>query len=188
MEGRRGVRCSRGPESFLLGPNWGLPSLWGAPVLAPGTPEGVGESTRLARNSLPVPVRSRYSAPAPLARAPPHSPRSPTGLPTPAHSPRAPGPGEKPSLPVWKSFQGIFFLALLATGRSGAGKAGGKFRCCFYCKVCVHRPPLLFFSFKNPVPHQRAVGGATCAFITPTFSPGLLWVPSPPLWTAPAGR
>lgn len=42
VEGRREVRCSRGPESFLLGPNWGLPSLRGAPVLAPGTPRGRG--------------------------------------------------------------------------------------------------------------------------------------------------
>ncbi|KAI5178877.1 Dynactin Subunit 1 [Manis pentadactyla] len=38
------VRCSRGPESFLLGPIWGLPSLRGVLVPALATPEGEGES------------------------------------------------------------------------------------------------------------------------------------------------
>lgn len=60
VEGRREVRCSRGPESFLVGPNWGLPSLRGAPVLAPGTPRGrAGEhsaGSKLFASSCPFKV------------------------------------------------------------------------------------------------------------------------------------
>lgn len=108
VEGRRGVRCSRGRESFLLGPNRGLPSLPGAPVLAPGTPEGVGESTRLARNSLPVPVRFKVLRPCTPRPRPTPLPEIPGGAANSSPFPKSSGPGEKPSLPVWKSFQGIF--------------------------------------------------------------------------------
>lgn len=121
VEGRREVRCSRGPESFLVGPNWGLPSLRGAPVLAPGTPRGrAGEhsaGSKLFASSCPFKVL-RPCTPRPR---PTPLPAIPLGA---ANSSPFPheleGPGRSLLFRFGKVFKG-FFLALLVSDWASGG-------------------------------------------------------------------
>lgn len=100
----------------------------GSPGPSARDPRGLrGASTRLARNSLPVPVRSRYSAPAPLARAAPHpAPRDPRrGCQLQPIPQELQGPGRSRLFRFGKVFKG-FFLALLVSDWAFGGGEGRR--------------------------------------------------------------
>lgn len=139
------------------------------------------ESPRLARNSPPVPVHSRYSAPAPLARAPPHSPRSPSGLQPVPHE--LAGPGRSLLFRFGKVFKGFFVAFLVSDWALGGGKGGGRFRCCFHCTVFARRPPPLF---EIPYPTEQPWGCYLFIYHPPPPTP--LGLPVLPFWTAPGRR
>lgn len=98
------------PRKFPFRPELGAALSRGALVLAPGTPEGAGRGRGRALGYLETPCQFLSMEGTPPLRPAPHpTPREPSrGCKLQPTSPEPLGLERGPSLPVRKSFQGIF--------------------------------------------------------------------------------